>query len=179
MTTYNDVLNFWFNELSFKDWFSKNDEIDKKIKEKFLKTHEMATKGELYTWRKTPEGRLAEIIVLDQFSRNLFRESAKAFSFDTHALILAQEMIGLGLDQKLDIKMRAFVYLPYMHSESLMIHEIAEKLFSQEGLEENYKFELSHKEVIEKFGRYPHRNEVLNRESTKEELEYLKENKGW
>src|SRR5690606_2759182 len=116
---------------------------------------------------------------LDQFPRNMFRGSAQAFETDSLALILAQEMVLQKLDEKLEISKRAFIYLPYMHSESLSIHEEAVKLFSQKGLEENLKFEMAHKKVIEMFGRYPHRNETLGRISTQEEKEYLKENKGW
>ena len=103
----------------------------------------------------------------------MFRDSPKAFATDTLALVLAQEAIRRKLDKEIDIGKRAFLYMPFMHSESKEIHDIAMFLFDQPGLEENFNFEIKHKEIIDRFGRYPHRNEVLGRESTAEELEFL------
>jgi uncharacterized protein (DUF924 family) len=111
--------------------------------------------------------------VLDQFSRNLYRDDARAFAQDVVALVLAQEAVSLGLDANLATAQKAFLYMPYMHSESLVIHAAAVTLFSQPGLEFNHDFELRHKAIIERFGRYPHRNAVLGRTSTPEELEFL------
>lgn len=179
MKAIQDVLHFWFEELSRSDWFKKSDSLDQTIISRFKDLYEKAKCGELFKWRETPEGRLAEIIILDQFSRNMFRGTSKAFEADILALTLAQEMVIQKLDQKFDLTKRAFIYMPYMHSESLAIHEEAMKLFSQAGLKENLEFEVAHKKVIEKFGRYPHRNAILGRESTEEEKEYLKSNKGW
>lgn len=172
--TSENVLNFWFKELTPKDWFMKSDDLDTKIKNQFGKIHKMAIAGELYTWRSTPEGRVAEIIVLDQFSRNMFRNMPESFLYDSQALVLAQECISLGLDKELPLDYKRFLYMPYMHSESALIHEEAVRLFSQQGLEENLEFEHKHFDIIKKFGRYPHRNEILKRDSTKEELEFLK-----
>ncbi|EAO7613966.1 DUF924 domain-containing protein, partial [Salmonella enterica] len=124
-------------------------------------------------WRKTAEGRLAEIIVLDQFSRNLFRDSPQAFAQDSLALALAQEAISLNLDQQLSPEQRAFLYMPFMHSESKLIHEFALKLFQRLGNPTNLEFEKKHKVIIDRFGRYPHRNQILGRESTDEELTFL------
>jgi uncharacterized protein (DUF924 family) len=131
--------------------------------------------GELAHWRVDAHGRLAEIIVLDQFSRNLYRNSGQAFAYDLTALVLAQETIRLGLDQQLTTVEKSFLYLPYMHSESLAIHEQAVELYSIAGLEFNLKFELKHKVIIERFGRYPHRNIVLGRTSTTEEMLFLQQ----
>ncbi|MDQ6980174.1 MAG: DUF924 family protein [Ghiorsea sp.] len=170
-----DILNFWFEELEPKQWFMKDMALDKTMTKRFYTTHDAAIAGELYLWRETAEGRLAEIIVLDQFSRNMFRDTPKAFASDTLALILAQEAIRQGDDQRIDIEQRAFMYMPYMHSESAMIHEQAEQLFSQAGAEYNYEFELKHKAIIDQFGRYPHRNEILGRTSTPEEIAFLKQ----
>ena len=170
-----DILNFWFEELEPKQWFMKDMALDKTMTKRFYTTHDAAIAGELYLWRETPEGRLAEIIVLDQFSRNMFRDTPKAFASDTLALILAQEAIRQGDDQRIDIEQRAFMYMPYMHSESAMIHEQAEQLFSQAGAEYNYEFELKHKVIIDQFGRYPHRNEILGRASTPEEIVFLRQ----
>lgn len=171
----NEVIDFWFKELSPEDWWKKSDDLDQTITTRFLKTHTKAVQGEFFSWRETPIGRLAEVIVLDQFSRNMFRGKQESFAYDSLALILAQEAVSLGADQKLDVKMKAFLYMPYMHSESKVIHKEAVKLFSQEGMEYNLDFEHKHKVIIDRFGRYPHRNEILGRVSTKEEIEFLKE----
>jgi uncharacterized protein (DUF924 family) len=129
----------------------------------------------LFEWRATPEGRLAEIIVLDQFSRNLFRDSPLAFASDDMALVLAQEAVRTGADQALPQQQRLFLYMPYMHSESRRIHAIALSLFESLGLAENLQYERAHKAIIDRFGRFPHRNAVLGRESTAEELEFLRQ----
>jgi len=170
-----DILHFWFEELSPKQWWSKDAAVDQKIKENFSNLHEQATQGKLEPWRKTPEGRLAEIIILDQFSRSLYRNSPQAYANDELALSRAQEAIRVGAHQELEPEMRAFMYRPFMHSESKEIHEIAVKLFSEAGLERNLKFEYLHKKIIDRFGRYPHRNLVLGRTSTPEEIEFLKQ----
>lgn len=168
-----EVIHFWFEELEPKQRFKKDPELDKLISERFGEVHQRARQGLLYTWREHPLDALAEIIVLDQFSRNMFRDSAEAFAYDSLALVLAQEAVRRKFDAELHPGQRSFLYMPFMHSESAEIHEIALYLFGQEGLEENYNFEVRHKEIIDRFGRYPHRNEILGRESTAEELEFL------
>lgn len=171
-----NILSFWFKELSPEKRFAKDDLIDRQIRERFYSVHQAAETGELYDWRDTADGALAEIIVLDQFSRNLFRDDPRAFACDTQALVLAQEAIRRGLDEELSAEEKAFLYMPFMHSESLVIHEQwAMKYFRQKGLEVNLDFEIKHKVIIERFGRYPHRNKVLGRISTEEEEEFLKE----
>ena len=134
-----------------------------------------AARGELWAWRETASGRLAEIIVLDQFSRNIYRDTPLSFAQDAQALTLAQKLVATALDKKLPIDQRAFAYMPYMHSESPKVHEQAVALFSQPGLEDNLSYELRHKAVIERFGRFPHRNAILGRASTAQELEFLKQ----
>jgi len=175
LPTSEDVLNFWFNELEPKDWFVSSAELDDKIKTRFGALLKRAAQCELFTWRDSAEGRLAEIIVLDQFSRNVFRNTPNAFAQDPLALALAQEAISLGLDQALETKHRAFLYMPFMHSESSVIHQQALKLFKAPGMENNYEFELKHKVIIDRFGRYPHRNDILGRQSSPEEIEFLKQ----
>lgn len=170
-----DVLRFWFTELTPEQWWSKDEQLDRLIKEKFLTLHERAARCELFAWRETARGRLAEIIVLDQFPRNMFRDSARAFATDALALVLAQEAVACKADAELKPDEKAFLYMPFMHSESLIIHEQAIALFRQPGLEKNLDFELKHKVIIEKFGRYPHRNEVLGRKSSPAELEFLQQ----
>ena len=118
----NDVLEFWFNELEPKQWFVKDRDLDAMIEARFSLLVEQARAGELFSWRVTPQGRLAEIILIDQFSRNIFRDKPESFSADPVALVLAQEAIGAGADQRLDVQERAFLYMPFMHSESQAIH---------------------------------------------------------
>lgn len=170
-----EVIKFWFEESTPQQWFRKDPEFDQQITTRFLALHRRASKCELYTWREHPLDCLAEILVLDQFSRNIFRNSGEAFAYDGLALVLAQEAIRRKLDQELSTQHKAFMYMPFMHSESTEIHQIALYLFDQPGLEDNYNFELKHKAIIDRFGRYPHRNELLGRQSTAEELSFLSE----
>ena len=168
-----DVIQFWFEEIEPKQRFIKDFDFDEALRIKFGDTHQLAKQGLLYAWREHPLDALAEIIVLDQFSRNMFRDSPAAFITDTLALVLAQEAIRKKFDKELDNSKKAFLYMPFMHSESKEIHDIALFLFDQPGLEDNYNFEVKHKAIIDRFGRYPHRNDILGRESTAEELEFL------
>lgn len=171
--TAENILSFWFDEIESEFWFKKDDAFDALIRDRFLSTLQAGFSGELFSWRTTAQGRLAEIIVLDQFPRNLFRDSAQAFAGDTQALVLAQEAVNVGALDELEIRQQPFLIMPYMHSESPLIHDQAVQLFSRPGLEYNLDFEYKHKVIIDQFGRYPHRNEILGRESTPEELEFL------
>lgn len=173
--TPEDILNFWFVECEVKDWWQKSDSFDALIRRRFGAVHTAATLGELAHWRGRARGRLAEIILLDQFSRNMFRNDPRAFAYDTLALVLAQEAIARGAQRGWSPTWKSFLYMPFMHSESLQVHKEAVRLFSEPGLEDNLKFEHAHKVIIERFGRYPHRNEILERASTNEELAFLKE----
>jgi uncharacterized protein (DUF924 family) len=170
---YNNVLSFWFEEIEQSKWWIKDLEFDQTIKGRFLTLHKQANQCELFEWRETAEGRLAEIIVLDQFSRNMFRDTPTAFSSDPLALALSQEAINLGIDKQLTDIERNFLYMPLMHSESIKIHDLAVKLYKGNGIESSLDFELQHRDIILKFGRYPHRNKILNRKSTSEELSFL------
>jgi len=170
---YEQVVSFWFEEIEPASWWKKDDAFDALLIERFSDTHARAIRCELFEWRKEPEGRLAEIIVLDQFSRNMFRDSAQAFASDAMSLTLSQEAVACGADQALTPVQRSFLYMPHMHSESLKIHEIAVELFRKNGIRNNLDFEFKHKKIIEKFGRYPHRNKVLGRQSTAGEIEFL------
>lgn len=170
-----DILKFWFEELSPKDWFSADPGLDDRIRERFSPLLESARRAELFRWRVNGIGRLAEILVLDQFSRNVYRGTPAAFSADPLALALAQEAVALRCEQDWDPARRAFLYMPFMHSESLIIHEVALQLFSAPGLENNLDFEKRHKAILDRFGRYPHRNRILARSSTPEEEEFLRQ----
>lgn len=170
-----DILHFWFEELTDKQHFVKDPALDEMMRKRFGSTLEAAARCELFAWRGTPQGRLAEIIVLDQFSRNIFRDTPRAFAQDALALVLAQELVASRQDRDLPVAQRVFAYMPFMHSESVVIHEQAVQLFSQPGLEGNLDFELRHKAIIERFGRYPHRNLVLDRASSAPEIAFLGE----
>jgi uncharacterized protein (DUF924 family) len=167
------VLQFWFEELTPKDWFRKDPSLDRHIAEQFGLTLRAAACCELFHWRESPRGRLAEVLVLDQFSRNIHRDTAAAFANDTLALALAQEAVARSCDLELTVPERVFLYLPWMHSESALLHEQALRLFATPGMEKNLEFEHRHKAIIDRFGRYPHRNGALGRVSTPEEIEFL------
>lgn len=169
------VLAFWFDESSPKQWFARDDAFDAAIRARFAPLHAAAARGELWRWRADAPGRLAEIIVLDQFSRNLHRGSGLAFAQDTVALVLAQELVAQGLDQHLPAVQRAFAYLPYMHSESLAVQQESLRLYVALAAPENLRFARAHAEIIERFGRYPHRNAALGRASTPEEQAFLQQ----
>ena len=170
---YHQIINFWFDEIEPSAWWKKDETFDALLVERYAGLHKQARNCELYEWRKAPEGHLAEIIILDQFSRNMFRDTPLAFATDSMSLALAQEAVALGADKPLTPVQRSFLYMPYMHSESLAIHEVAVELFRKNGIESNLDFEFRHKKIIERFGRYPHRNKILGRESTPEEISFL------
>jgi len=169
----NDILHFWFAEVEQSQWFLANDEFDQVIQQRFTDIHLQAQHGELYSWRTTAKGRLAEVIILDQFSRNMFRNTAQAFACDSLALVLAQEAISTGADQALTTIERSFLYMPFMHSESAVIHNVALALYQANDVQANLDFEIKHKVIIEEFGRYPHRNKILGRQSTEAEIKFL------
>ena len=168
------VLSFWFERHGPDQWWAKDPAFDAAIRTEFGALHARAALGELHDWRGEPEGRLAEIIVLDQFSRNLYRDDARAFACDGMALVLAQEAVRLGVDRALLPERRKFIYMPYEHSESPHIHTLAVTLFASLGEPESLDYELQHKVIIDRFGRYPHRNKALARTSTAEEIAFLK-----
>ncbi|MBC7537421.1 MAG: DUF924 domain-containing protein [Bacteriovorax sp.] len=170
---YHDILDFWFEQLSPDDWFINDDVLDLKMVEKFIVIHSQAIAGELFRWRDEPLGRLAEIILIDQFSRNIYRDDPKAYSSDGMALILAEEGIRNNIQKNFETSHKQFLYMPFMHSESKSIHEIAVKLFSEPGLEKSLSYELAHKSIIERFGRFPERNKIFGRINTPEEEVYL------
>jgi len=170
---YKEVINFWFAELETKQWWIKDTKLDQVIRDRFLDIHDQAMNEMLKHWRSEPEGRLAEVIVLDQFSRNIFRDKPESFESDEKALNHAQAAIDAGADKELVTGQKTFLYMPFMHSELLSVHERAVEIFSGPGMEGMLEFELKHKKIIDRFGRYPHRNKILGRESTAAELEFM------
>jgi len=175
MRTAEDVIRFWFVEHGMDDWFGGKPEFDAALAAEFAETHPHVALGEAWHWRATPQGRLAEIIVLDQFSRQLHRGEAAAFAQDKMALALAQEAIAAGSDQAIETVRRPFFYLPFMHAESLVIQDEGIKLYTALGDAEQLDFMAKHRDVIARFGRFPFRNKALGRTSTAEELAYMDE----
>ena len=186
------VLDFWFAQENEAYWFVVDDDFDKQIDDKFGTIWQAAIQGECAHWRRNEQsstnaldhtekliinlaGRLAEIIVLDQFSRNLCRGHANAFAQDKMALVLAQEAICQPLFDALPMPWRKFMIMPFMHSESAIIHKQYLPLFKQLNDSLTLDFAYQHQDIIEKFGRYPHRNAVLNRVSTPEEIAFLQQ----
>jgi uncharacterized protein (DUF924 family) len=172
---YQDVIHFWFEEISPDQWWACDPAFDQQIASRFLPTVMQAVQGRLQSWRSEPLGCLAEIIVLDQFSRNIYRGTPQAFAQDPIALALSQEAVQQGVHTRLSPTECVFLLLPFMHSESRAVHAQAEALFKAFTPASNHDFELKHKAIIDRFGRYPHRNAVLGRTSTAEEIEFLKQ----
>lgn len=170
----NHILTFWFEELAPAQWWTSDPALDAQMKARFLSLHQQAARGECHAWRDTPRGRLAEIIVLDQFSRNLFRGTPGAFAQDPTALVLSQEAVRQNALAALNEVECGFALMPMMHSESARIHAEAESLFRAHA-PYNHHAELQHKAIIDRFGRYPHRNAILGRASTAEELAFLQQ----
>ena len=172
---HNELLRFWFEETDEKTLWSKDPAFDRLLAEKFSALHTQAVKCELFSWRRHALGRLAEIIVLDQLSRSLFRDTPAAFACDPQALALSQEAVAGGFAAGLTPRQKSFLYMPYMHSESPLIQQEGQALFEETGLAVTIDFAERHKVIIERFGRYPHRNKILGRTSTAEEIEFLKQ----
>ncbi|WP_145587777.1 DUF924 family protein [Yersinia aldovae] len=170
---YQTILKFWFSEMDSALWFKKDEDFDTLLRQRFGPVWQAASKGELASWRQNIEGRLAEILILDQFSRNLFRDLPASFSCDGMALVLAQEAISRGQAGQLSDTQRGFLYLPFMHSESALIHQQALELYTELGNDIQLDYELRHKAIIDRFGRYPHRNLILGRVSSAEEQAFL------
>jgi len=172
MKTPHDVLTFW-SDAGPERWYEKDAAFDADMERQFLATWELASKGELSTWEDTDEGTLALLIVLDQFSRNLFRGDVRAFQNDPMAREIANRAIARGVDQRIDAALREFIYMPFEHSEDLTDQKRSVALFRATENGDNLKWAILHLEIIEKFGRFPHRNKVLGRVSSPEEEAYL------
>ena len=175
MTGAEEVLAFWFEQTPEAAWWKVDAAFDARVRERFLPLLVQAAAGELHVWRDSARGRLAEVIVLDQFPRNIHRGTPEAFAQDPMALALSQEAVRAGALDELPPVQRSFLLLPWMHSESPAIHALAEPLYREHAPTNNYEFELKHKAIIDRFGRYPHRNAILGRESTPEERAFLQQ----
>lgn len=182
-----DVLDFWFfapdnpaHGQSRAEWFRKDDAVDAQIRARFGALIDTAIAGGLRDWAATPRGALAQILLLDQFTRNVYRGTPRAFAGDAQALALAVALTQSGQDQELAPTLRAFVYMPFEHAEDLAMQARAVELFqlltqSREGCESMLDYAQRHQEVIARFGRFPHRNAILGRDSTPEEAAFLQQ----
>jgi len=165
------VLDFWFRQ-DRKAWFEKNSALDEQVRQRFLTLYEMAVAGQLATWQGDPKHCLALVVLLDQFPRNMFRGTARAFAADAQARDAARTILDQGWDRAFSPDERMFAYLPFEHSEALEDQERSLRLF--EG-NENYEWARRHWDIIRRFGRFPHRNALLGRASTPEEIEFLRQ----
>jgi len=170
-----EVLHFWYHELEPKQWWKRDDAVDRVVISRFSALYEQVADAIPESWLVTPEGRLAAIIVLDQFPRNMFRGSTKTFMTDAMALALAEETIEAGLEKELTQQECSILYMPFQHSEDRDVQERSVALFEALGDVIQLDFARKHKTIIDRFGRFPHRNEILGRASSKQELEFLKE----
>jgi uncharacterized protein (DUF924 family) len=172
------VTRYWFEELRPEAWFRKDASVDAAIRERFASLHDSVAQLRPEQLA-TPLECLAAVIVLDQFSRNMFRGSPRAFGTDSSALSIAQRAIDAGLDRQLDRRQRWFLYMPFQHCEDRAVQARSIELFTQLDDAENLGYAQRHQEVIDRFGRFPHRNEVLGRESTPEELQFIATHRGF
>ncbi len=170
----NDIIGFWSNAGPGR-WFKKSHAFDDAIRLKFEPTHHRAARGEYDAWAATPEGALALLILLDQFPRNLYRDSAHAFATDPKARSIAVKAIEAGFDREAAPALRNFFYLPFVHSENITDQDFGLALAAEADDPENLKWAALHRDIIARFGRFPHRNAVLGRQTTPEEQEFLDE----
>lgn len=186
MPQIQEIIDFWFGTpeagqaKSRKVWFRKDPDFDQEIRIRFLADYDQAAAGALVAWQSSPQGCLALALLLDQFPRNMFRDNPQAFATDGQAIAIAQHAIAQDLDQVLPPIQRWFLYIPFMHSEKLADQQRSVELFRQLSQEEPetasaYKYAIKHLQVIERFGRFPHRNSILGRKTTLEEAEFLKQ----
>ena len=174
LATPDEVISFW-REAGPEKWFTKDATFDQACRDRFLPTYEAAARGDLNEWELTPEGALAVILLLDQFPRNMFRGQRETYKTDPVALMAADRAIERGFDHKVEPQFRRFFYLPFMHSESLADQERSVALNEALGAEDSVKYAHHHHDIVARFGRFPHRNAILGRETTPEEEAFLKE----
>ncbi|MCF3973237.1 DUF924 family protein [Paracoccus salsus] len=174
-----DVRDFWFSEEMKPFWFAKSDQIDNRIIQLFGETYEAAHAGRLEHWLDAPQDALSLTIVLDQFPRNMFRGSDRSFESQDLALSVARRALDQGHDQRVEPLARQFFYLPFMHSEDLADQERSVRLYEALGNANSLHFAREHRDIVARFGRFPHRNAVLGRASTEDEVEFLKTHQGF
>lgn len=167
------VLAFWFSETAAKGWFRSTPEFDESLRRRFEPLVKAALAGRLDEWSETAEGALALVIVLDQFPLNIYRGRPESFSGEQKAREVAAAAIEQGWDESFTAKQKAFLYIPFMHSEALQDQERSVTLYREAGLQDNLRWAEHHRNIIKRFGRFPHRNRILGRPSTPEEIAWL------
>lgn len=173
MTSYQDIIDFWFAPKTQPLWFNSTDDFDLSLREKYFDVYNTAKKSELDSWQHCAHGALALVIILDQFPLNMFRGLPQSFATEAISRDVARQAVSNGLDAQLSVEKKAFLYMPFMHSEDINDQEQSLTLFNQPGLENNFRFAKHHHSIIQQFGRFPHRNKILGRESSEAELNYL------
>ena len=167
------IVDFWFSEAVSKLWFKSTPEFDQRLRDDYEDSWRRARDGEFDHWRDSAIGCLALVILLDQFPLNMFRGDARCYSTEAASREVARHALAQGFDRELEARQRAFLYMPFMHSEVLEDQQLALQLYDQPGLEDNLRFARHHHDIVQRFGRFPHRNEALGRVSTPAEIEYL------
>jgi uncharacterized protein (DUF924 family) len=171
--TIADVLDFWYSDEVSKHWFTSTPELDVEIKQRFESLWQDAATHKLDSWQIEAEGCLALCIVLDQFPLNMFRSEEKSFETEQQAVDVAVKAIEFGFDMKIEISKVSFLYMPLMHSENMADQDLSIACFQKRELDHNLRFAEHHRDIIRRFGRFPHRNEILGRESSQAESDYL------
>jgi len=174
LATADEIIAFW-REAGLEQWFPPDAAFNQTCRTRFLRTHEAAARGDLNEWELTPEGALAVVLLLDQFPRNMFRDTRRAYATDPAALDAADRAIEKGYDAQVEPALRRFFYLPFMHAEDLAAQERSVALNAASGDADAAQWARHHHDIVARFGRFPHRNAVLGRESTPEELVFLQE----
>jgi len=173
------IIDFWFAESSRDYWFRSTPEMDSQLRDRFIDTWLAAAEDKLSRWEESPEGTLALAVVLDQFPLNMFRGLPLTYSTEAHARKIARAAIDKGFDRVLSDEQKCFIYMPFMHSEDMIDQNRSIELFDQPGLEQSFRFANHHRDIVQRFGRFPHRNEILGRQSTQEEIAYLASPEGF
>ena len=174
-----DIIEFWFSEIDKSLWFNSTPQFDLLLKNKFHDIYISALNNELPAWKDSPEGCLALVIILDQFPLNMFRGKPESFVGEEKSRDIAQHALANNYDESLSGPQKAFLYMPFMHSESLPDQDLSVTLFEKADLQENLRFAKHHREIVKRFGRFPHRNKILDRESTEAEVDYLNSGKAF
>lgn len=170
---YQALVDFWFSEQASKHWFNSTRQFDQQLSADYGAYWRQAKQGELDQWGETAIGSLALVILLDQIPLNIFRGKPDSFSTEAQSIVVARVAIDRGFDTEVTIRQKSFLYMPFMHSENLQDQALALELFDQPGLESNLRFSKHHYDIIERFGRFPHRNDILERASSQAEIQYL------
>lgn len=168
-----EILDFWFSDEVRPRWFDSTPAFDRKLRDDYEKLWRRAKHGDLDHWRHGADGCLALVILLDQLPLNMFRNQAESYATEVQAREIARLALERGFDRELPVERRAFLYMPFMHSEDPDDQALSVELYSQPGLEKNFRFAKHHRDIVDRFGRFPHRNATLGRDSTAVEVEYL------